>query len=158
MTRFQESLSPEDKERIKEETLAMKRFQEEPDPPAAAASLPKLSIGDISREIETIPTDHAAVGGVPVLKHDLFTNGIAYLDLAFDVSNVPEELQPYLPLLGKLSVQMAAAGLSYEAMSKRIALRTGGLGANLTAEHDRRRQEQLAEDVFLGEGPLPECG
>ena len=133
MTRFQESLSPEEKEQIREETRAMKRFQVEPDPPEAAASLPKLSLGDISREIETIPTDHTAIGAVPVLKHDLFTNGIAYLDLAFDVSDVPEELQPYLPLLGKLTVQMGAAGLSYEAMSKRIALRTGGLGAHLAA-------------------------
>ena len=51
--------------------------------------------------------------------------------MAFDVSDVPEELQPYLPLLGKLTGQMGAAGLSYEAMAKRIALRTGGLGANL---------------------------
>ncbi len=133
MARFQESLSPEEKERIQEETLAMKRFQEAPDPPEATATLPKLAIGDISREIETIPTDHAAVGGVPVLRHDLFTNGIAYLDLAFDVSDVPEKLQPYLPLLGKLTTQMGAAGLSYEAMSKRIALRTGGLGSNLAA-------------------------
>ena len=131
VARFQESLSPEEKERIREETLSMKRFQEEPDPPEAAATLPKLSIGDISREIETIPTDRTVIGGVPVLKHDLFTNGIAYLDLAFDVSDIPEDLQPYLPLLGKLTVQMGAAGLSYEAMAKRIALRTGGLGANL---------------------------
>ena len=133
MARFQESLSPEEKERIQEETLAMKRFQEAPDPPEATATLPKLSISDISREIEMIPTDHTAIGGVPVLRHDLFTNGIAYLDLAFDVSDVPEELQPYLPLLGKLTTQMGAAGLSYEAMSKRIALRTGGLGSNLAA-------------------------
>ena len=133
MARFQESLSPGEKEQIREETLAMKRFQAKPDSPEAVAALPKLSIGDISREIETIPTDHTAIGGVPVLKHDLFTNGIAYLDLAFDVSDVPEELQPYLPLLGKLTVQMGAAGLSYEAMSKRIALRTGGLGVNLAA-------------------------
>jgi len=133
MTRFQKSLSEEEKKKIQEETAAMKRFQVEPDPPEAAASLPKLSLTDISREIETIPTDHATIGGVPVLKHDLFTNGIAYLDLAFDVSDIPEELQPYLPLLGKLTAQMGAAGLSYEEMAKRIALRTGGLGFNLAA-------------------------
>jgi hypothetical protein len=34
-------------------------------------------------------------------------------------------------LLGKLTTQMGAAGLSYEAMARRIALRTGGLGAGL---------------------------
>ena len=131
MARLKSSLSPEAEERIHRETQVLKRFQTEPDPPEAVATLPRLAIGDISREIDTTPTERTAIGGVPTLIHDLFTNGIAYLDLAFDVSDVPEELQPCLPLLGKLTVQMGAAGLSYEAMAKRIALRTGGLGANV---------------------------
>ncbi|MFZ4437509.1 MAG: insulinase family protein [Syntrophales bacterium] len=131
MARVASSLGEEEKEKIRQETLLLKRFQTEPDPPEAAATLPKLRIDDISREIETIPTERASLGGVPILRHDLFTNGIAYLDLAFDISDIPEELQPYLPLLGKLTTQMGAAGLSYEAMAKRISLRTGGLGVNL---------------------------
>jgi Zn-dependent M16 (insulinase) family peptidase len=133
LARLAASLSQEERERIRQETLMLKQFQEQPDSPEAAATLPKLKISDISREIETVPTDTAAIGGVPILSHDLFTNGIAYLDLAFDVSDVPEELQPYLPLLGKLTTQMGAAGLSYEEMAKRIVLRTGGLGAGLAA-------------------------
>ncbi|MDP3098448.1 MAG: insulinase family protein, partial [Syntrophales bacterium] len=133
MARVAASLGEEEKEQIRQETLLLKRFQTEPDPPEAAATLPKLKIDDISREIETIPTERTAAGGVPLLRHDLFTNGIAYLDLAFDVSDIPEELQPYLPLLGKLTTQMGAAGLSYEAMAKRISLRTGGFGVNLAA-------------------------
>ena len=133
MARVTASFGEEDKERIRQQTLLLKRFQTEPDPPEAVKTLPKLKIEDISREIETIPTERAAAGGVPVLRHDLFTNGVNYLDLAFDVSDIPEELQPYLPLLGKLTTQMGAAGLSYEAMAKRISLRTGGLGVHLAA-------------------------
>ncbi len=158
LARLAASLTEPEKERIRQETLLLKRFQTEPDPPEAAATLPKLKIGDISREIETIPTERAAAGGVPVLRHDLFTNGIAYLDLAFDVSDIPEELQAYLPLLGKLTVQMGAAGLSYEAMAKRISLRTGGLGVNLAAGSTADGSGKLAEDGFLREGPLPEYG
>ncbi len=133
LARLASSLTDPEKERIRQETILLKRFQTEPDPPEAAATLPKLKLSDISREIETIPTEKTAAGGVPILRHELFTNGIAYLDLAFDVSDIPEELQPYLPLLGKLTLQMGAAGLSYEAMAKRISLRTGGLGVNLAA-------------------------
>ena len=133
MDRLKESLSPEARQQIREDTTAMKQFQTEPDPPEASATLPRLSIGDISREIESTPTKRSAIDGVPALNHNLFTNGIAYMDLAFDVSDVPEALQPYLPLLGKLTVQMGAAGLSYEAMAKRLALRTGGLSVNLTS-------------------------
>ena len=131
MARRKARLTPAEAEEIRQETAVLKKFQTEPDTPEAVATLPKLKIGDISREIETIPTERSTVASIPVLSHDIFTNGIAYLDLAFDVSDVPEELQPYLPLLGKLTTQMGAAGMSYEAMAKRISLRTGGLGANL---------------------------
>jgi len=127
------SLSPQDRERIVAQSEALKRFQAEPDRPEAASTLPKLDLGDISREIETIPSETSAIGDIPALCHELFTNGIVYLDLAFDVSDVPEELQPYLPLLGKLTVQMGAAGLTYEEMAKRISLKTGGLGVNLAS-------------------------
>jgi hypothetical protein len=125
------SLTPEERQRHRAETEAMQRFQSEPDTPEAAATLPKLTPGEISHDIETTPTEHLTLGGAPALVHDLFTNGILYLDLAFDVSDVPEELQPCLPLLGKLTAQMGAAGLSYEAMARRIALQTGGLGTKL---------------------------
>jgi Zn-dependent M16 (insulinase) family peptidase len=105
----------------------------EPDTPGAAARLPKLNISDISRAIEIIPTEKAFIENVPAMMHDIFTNGIAYLDLVFDVSDVPEELQPYLPLLGKLITNMGAAGLDYEEMAKRVVLKTGGISYHLSA-------------------------
>jgi hypothetical protein len=127
------SLTEDQRSEIQREAEKLKAFQRAPDPPEAVATLPRLPIAEISREIETIPTERQQIGGVPAMRHDLFTNGIAYLDLAFDLAGVPEELQPLLPLLGKLTVQMGAAGLTYEAMAKRIALHTGGLSFNLTA-------------------------
>jgi Zn-dependent M16 (insulinase) family peptidase len=118
-------------ENIRREAASLKKYQTEPDSPEALKTLPKLKISDISKTIETIPTEKTEINEVPIFKHDLFTNGIAYMDLAFDVSDIPEELQPYLPLMGKLITNMGAAGLSYEDMAKRIALNTGGLGYHL---------------------------
>jgi len=126
-------LSDRDLEEIGESARRLRQFQGEPDSPEAAASLPKLQVADLERDIETIPTEHRLLEGVPVLAHDLFTNGIAYAELAFDVSSVPEALQPYLPLLGKMTNNMGAAGLSYEEMAKRITLKTGGVGCSLNA-------------------------
>ncbi len=120
-------------ERIASEASALKRFQSEPDAPAALASLPRIGRSDLPREIEKIPTERESLSGVPLLAHEIFTNGIVYLDLAFDVADVEEDLQPYLPLLGKLMTSMGAAGLSYEQMAKRIQLRTGGIGCHVTA-------------------------
>ncbi len=127
------SLSSDDLNKIRRDAQALKKFQDETDAPEAASALPRLSIGDISRSIETIPTTKAAMENVPVMMHDIFANGIGYLDLAFDVSDVSEDLQPYLPLMAKLIVNMGAAGLDYEEMAKRIMLKTGGIGYHLSA-------------------------
>ena len=118
---------------IDEQAARLKAFQAETDSPEAAASLPKLRLSDIPRQVETIPTEHKVLSSVPVLEHDLFTNGIAYVDLAFDIAHVSEDLQPYLPLLGKIMGGMGAAGLTYDEMSRRIALHMGGFGYDLTA-------------------------
>ena len=133
MTRLKASLSPEELENIHREAASLMDFQTEPDPPEALATLPKLKIGDLRRKVEIIPTEKTSINGVPAMVHDIFANGVAYLDMAFNISDIPEDLQIYLPLLGKLMINMGAAGLTYEEMAKRIALKTGGIGCHLTA-------------------------
>ena len=133
MARLKASLSREELEKIRREAASLRKFQTEPDPPEASATLPKSKIKDICRAVETIPTEKTAIADCPAMLHAIFTNGIAYLDLAFNISDIPEDLQIYLPLLGKLMTGMGAAGLTYEEMAKRIALKTGGIGCHLTA-------------------------
>ena len=133
MASLKASLSPQELESIQLEAAALRRFQTEPDAPEAAASLPRLEITELSRRIDVIPTEETLLQNLPTFRHDLFTNGIAYLDMAFDIADIPDELQVYLPLLGKLTTNMGAAGLDYEAMSKRIALKAGGLSCHLAA-------------------------
>jgi len=133
MVQRKAALNLEALEKIRDDSHLLHQFQSEPDSPEAAAALPRLRVADLERAIETIPTEKSFLEGVPVLRHDLFTNGIAYAELAFDVSSIPEELQPYLPLLGKMTNNMGAAGYSYEEMAKRITLKTGGIGSSLGA-------------------------
>jgi presequence protease len=127
LTHLKESLSEEELETIKYEASALKTAQAESDSPEALDKLPRLRLADIPKEVENIPVAENVLHGIPVLAHDIFANGVAYLDLAFDVSHVPGELQTCLPLLGKLSVGMGAAGLTYDEMAKRIAMKTGGV-------------------------------
>jgi Zn-dependent M16 (insulinase) family peptidase len=131
MAELKSSLTESTLAQINAQATELKIFQSEPDSPEAAATIPKLKLEDIPRSIETIPTQNVLIGGVPTLEQDLFTNGIAYVDMAFDIAHVPEELQPYLPLMGKLITEMGAAGLTYEEMAKRIALKMGGFGYDL---------------------------
>jgi Zn-dependent M16 (insulinase) family peptidase len=88
------------------------------------------------------------IGGIQTLKHDLFTNGIAYVDLAFDIAHVPEELQPYLPLMGKIITGMGAAGFTYEEIAKRIALKMGGFGYDLATGFSADARTSWQKMVF----------
>jgi len=133
MAQLKSSLSEKQLIEINEQAKRLKIFQTQPDLPEAIATVPKIKIEDIPREIETIPTKCFSLGGIEALEHDIFTNGIAYMDLAFDVSHIPEEMQMYLPLMGKIITGMGAAGFTYEEMAKRIALKLGGFGHDLAA-------------------------
>ena len=133
MARLKSSLSATDLKKINTTANALKKFQSEPDSEEAAATIPQLKIDDIARDVEIIPAQITVNSGARTIKHDIFTNGIAYVDLVFDVSHVPEELQPLLPLMGKITSGMGAAGLSYDEMAKRIALKMGGFGYDLGA-------------------------
>ncbi|MDZ4165436.1 MAG: insulinase family protein [Smithellaceae bacterium] len=133
MARLKSSYTPEELEKIREEALRLREYQIEQDPPEVAACLPRLPLAEISPQADRIPSAENQVMGPPAMIHEIFTNGIGYLDLAFDIGHIPEELQPYLPLLGKITLNMGAGDFTYEEMAKRIALRTGGLGYQLGA-------------------------
>jgi len=124
-------LSASERKEIHKEALELRKYQDEPDPPEVRSKLPVLKLDDLPREIDKIPTEKKNLSGVAVLLQNMFTNGIAYLHLAFDVCRVPDELQPYLSILGKATTGMGAAGMSYEEMAKRIDLKTGGIDCRL---------------------------
>ncbi len=131
MARLKSAKTPEQLEQIRQEAIRLRKYQAEPDPPTAAACLPRLSLKEVSPQADRIPSVCGEIKAVPVLFHEIFTNGIGYLDLAFDIGGIPDEIHQYLPLLGKITLNMGAGGLSYEEMAKRLALAVGGIGYNL---------------------------
>ncbi len=128
------AMTAQDLDGIRRTMAELTAEQRAQDSPQALATLPRLQVSEIPREVETIPTVEERVSGVPVLMHEVFSNSIAYLDVVCDISDVAEDLQPYLPLLGAATCGMGAAGLDYAAFATRTALVTGGLGVELDAD------------------------
>ncbi len=137
MAELRATLSEQDRDRIRDEAARLKALQSQPDSPQALAALPRLRRADIPRGVERIPSEAGRADGIDVLKHEIFGNGIVYLDCAFDVSHVPEELQPWLPLLGKFARGMGAAGRRYDEMATRISMTMGALGVQLASGFGR---------------------
>ncbi len=137
-------------------TLRLLEEQKTPVSPEKLATLPKLSKSDLPpKEIE-VPTEQSVLSGVPLYSHPLFTSGIVYLDMGFDCSSVPGRLLPYLPLYTELLTSCGAAGLSYQEMSKRVSLSTGGLDSAIMCDTRLGSESDLLFKCFVQGKALPE--
>jgi presequence protease len=121
------SMSQADLEQIVEKTKELKRLQEAPDSPEALASIPTLEREDLDRQARQIPLEILEQGGRPLLYHDLFTNGILYLDLGFDMHALPQQWLPYLPLFAHGLLGMGTHRADFVQLSQRIGRSTGGI-------------------------------
>jgi Zn-dependent M16 (insulinase) family peptidase len=125
------AMSEDDLHKLVEETDAFRCAQEMPDPPEALATIPTLALSDLEVQSPPIPCQALERGGGTVLYHDLFTNGILYIDLAFDLHTLPQELLPYAPLLGQALIGIGTEGEDYISLAQRIGRKTGGLSSSL---------------------------
>ena len=128
------ALSAADREKLKETLAGFKAFQESPDSPEAAATIPSLALEDVPREIERIPAAPYSLKGIgETYAHDLFTNGIVYLDLAVDLAEAESGLFMYLPLYAMALTGIGAGGRPYDRMALELSLKTGGFSAQIEA-------------------------
>ena len=121
------ALSPDEAQAIIERAAELKRRQETPDPPEVVATLPALRRDDLEPRHKPIPLAEDELAGARVLTHDLFTNGIVYLDLAFDLGGLPDRLLLYGPLFGRALLEMGTATEDFVRLSQRIGRETGGI-------------------------------
>ncbi len=142
------AMTPDELQRIIENTRALKERQQRADSPADMARLPSLKLSDLDRTNKPIPTVVSDLDGGKLLYHDLFTNGILYLNLGFDLSGVPQELLPYAPFFGRALLEMGTAREDYIKFSQRIDRKTGGVW-NSTYLSEVRGQTTPAARFFV---------
>ncbi len=82
---------------------------------------------DLEPNIKTTPTESIRLADSEVLLHDLFTNGILYLDLGFDLHTLPSEWLPYLPVFSRALLETGSAQYSFVQLMQQIGQRTGGI-------------------------------
>ena len=145
------TLSDEDIANIISETAALKERQQSPETPEALASIPILSLDDIKKKTDELPLEEREINGVKVLYSDLPTNGIAYIKLFFDANVIPQKLLPYAFLLVDMLGQLDTEKHSYEDLTKRVDLYTGGLSTDLLTYADNKNH-QIFYPKFTLEG------
>lgn len=145
---IRKAMSREELEKAVENTLELKRRQEAPDSVEALATIPTLGISDLERKNKTIPLEILETSGIKTLYHDIFTNGILYLDLAFDLHSLPQEYLPYVRLFGRSLVEMGTEREDFVSLAQRIGQKTGGIHPEIFTSAVRG-EEKSAAWLFL---------
>jgi len=127
LTQTKAAMSAAEIEKVMQDLAALKRHQETPDTPEALASIPSLSLNDLDKKIKRVPIEISKLNGAQVLTHDLFTNGIAYLDLGFDLHSLPQELLPFVGLFGRALLELGTQTEDFVKLTQRIGRNTGGI-------------------------------
>ncbi|MRR30009.1 peptidase M16, partial [bacterium] len=121
------SLTPEQVEQIVADTAELHRIQETPNTPEALATIPMLERSDLEKSVKIIPIEEQKAGESTLLFHDLFTNGILYLDLGFNLRVLRQEWLPYLPVFSRALLETGTAQEDFVQLTQRIGQRTGGI-------------------------------
>jgi Zn-dependent M16 (insulinase) family peptidase len=127
LTEARKAMSRQQLEAIVENTRHLKALQETPDTPEALATIPMLELSDLDKENKLIPCQELELDGTKVLYHDLFTDGIVYLDVGLDLRALPQELLPYVSLFGQALTKIGTEKEDFVKLSQRIGRSTGGI-------------------------------
>ncbi len=121
------SFSKGEIESVIENGKSLERIQSAPDSPEALATIPGLKVSDLDRQNRPIPTEPWPLDGVRGFYHDLFTSGITYLDVGFDLRVLPGEYLSYAPIFGRLLLEMGTELRDFASLSQKISRKTGGI-------------------------------
>jgi len=124
---YKASLTKEEIQKIVEETHALKAYQEEEEKPEDLSKIPLLKRSDLKKEAEKPINDVREAEGTTLLFHDIFTNGIGYLRLIFDLEKIPAGLFPYVGILKSVLGLMDTADYSYGDFYNEMNIQTGGM-------------------------------
>ncbi|WP_243368586.1 insulinase family protein [Fundidesulfovibrio soli] len=125
----QAALTPEARAHALDLARRIQLFQDTPDSPEALATIPNLHLADLPARNRVIPAEWRAPD---LFFHDLPTNGVVYLELAFDMAGTPRELLPLVPLFGRALVECGTDREDFAQFLNRVARKTGGIGASVS--------------------------
>ena len=140
---FKKGLSEQEIQKLVEDTHALSAFQEAEDSQEVLESIPLLRREDIKREVEPFINDVRSEDGVPIVFHDYFTNGIAYISFIFDCNQFRPEMLPYLSLLKSVFSFVDTENYTYSELNNEINIYTGGLSLETGIYGSRKDPEKI---------------
>ena len=154
LEKIRESLTGEQLNEIAENARRLKERQETPDSEEALAAIPVLKLQDLEKQSRTIPIEVMDTQDAKVLYHDLFTNGIVYLDIGFDLHALPKDLLPLTEVFARALLEMGTETEDYVKLSQRIGKGTGGISSTAVTATAFGSRESIAKLFLRGKATV----
>jgi Zn-dependent M16 (insulinase) family peptidase len=158
LAKIRESLSESQIAELVENAKRLKLQQETPDSSEALETLPVLQLEDLDKKSKTIPIEILEMKGTKVLYHDLFTNGIVYLDLGFDLHALPEDLLPLTEIFIRALLETGTDKEDFVKLSQRIGKSTGGIHGTAVTATAFGSRESVAKLFLRGKATVSQAG
>lgn len=139
---YKASLRKEEVAKLVEDTKALVDYQEAEERPEDLEKIPLLKRSDISRDVTPFYNEERKVGEVPVVFHEVETNGIGYVKWMFDLSGVAYEDLPYVGILQSVLGMVDTDDHEYGALYNEIHTHTGGVGVSLELYPDVKKVKE----------------
>lgn len=133
---YRAGLSETEREALIAETRQLKQYQEEPSPKEDLEKIPMLKREDMKKEAMPLTLCERDCGGTKLLFCDLFSNGILYLNLFFDIRFVSEEDLPFLGILKAVLGYVDTERYTYGDLANEINIETGGMSSAVSVYAD----------------------
>lgn len=129
---FKASLSEDERRKLVEKTKKLREFQEAPSTQEELEKIPMLTRADIGMKAAGFQNTEYTCNDVKIVHHDVFSNGIAYLDLLFETSRISAEEIPYLGILKSVLGMVNTAEHSYQELNNEINQNSGGISGGIS--------------------------
>lgn len=126
------AMSQEEIEQLISDTKHLKEYQEEPSPKEALEKIPMLKREDMRKEAAPLINEVIKIDQTTIVKHGIFSNGIDYLALLFDIKDLPAEDLPYLGILKAVLGYVDTQSYSYADLANEVNIHTGGIGNSIS--------------------------
>ena len=153
---YKASLSEAEIEQLIRDTKHLKEYQDEPSPKEELEKIPMLTREDLKKEAAGFVNEEEQVGDTLLLKHPMYTGGISYLSLLFDLADIPEEDVPYLGLIKAILGYVDTEHYTYGALANEIYLVTGGIASSITVYQSLREYGEFDAKFEIRSKFLPE--
>lgn len=132
---IKEKMTEEELQGIRNDLECLAQYQDREDTKEELECLPILTREDLKKEAALMVNEERKIGDHFFLYHDIFTNGIGYLTLSFNLLDIPEEYFRYLGILKLALFDVSTKSYDFGDLSNEIDYYAGGMNAALSVSN-----------------------